>query len=117
MKRALAAVLIFLMVPLFLGIFCPCAKAAEPVDGPSWTRVPCHGCCDEIAPVPDMAAEIQSYFSIPYSPKNFHALKALSPGASQDIAINRRAYVPAGDEPFFLFSPQPLYLSFQVFRI
>lgn len=117
MKRVLAAVLILMMVPLFMGVFCPCASAAEPVDGPSLTKAPCHGCCTEISASPDLVADlIRNSIELPSFYKASPVLKAPNPGSLQEIADNRRAHAPAGGEPF-AFLQTPLYLALQVIRI
>ena len=117
MKRVLIFALAVMLVPMFLGVLCPCAMAAQP-SGVSFTKVPCHGCCTEISAAPrQLADQVRTLFSAPFFSKSSDVLKALSLDASQDIAINRRAIVPAGDEPSFLFPQQPLYLALQVFRI
>ena len=44
--RTLGIVLALMMVPLFMGLVCPCAQAA-----PAATvieNIPCHGCCPEM---------------------------------------------------------------------
>ena len=117
MKRYLAFLLVVALIPVFLGVYCHCAKAAAPISGALLTKIPCHGCCGEISAAPDRTADqIPKFFSVSFS-KISNVLKALRLDASQDIAINRRALVPAGDEPLFLSPQQPLYLSLQVFRI
>ncbi len=117
MKRVLTAVLILVMVPLFMGLFCPCASAEEPVNGLSITAPECHGCCPEIKSAPlEVADQIQKTFSPSFILKVFNVLKALESGFDRNIAVNRRAHALAGGEPF-AFSETPLYLAIQVFRI
>ena len=118
MKRIFVLLIAVAMIPLFMGIFCPCAKAA-PSGKLAIGTVECHGCCPEMKAFPEcgsatlsQATSVSSFFeSLGFS----NVLKALRPHYNRDIAINRRAFVPAGDEPFSI--SQPLYLSLQVFRI
>ena len=120
MKRTLIVMLALILIPLFMGLLCPCAKAA-PEDQPVFQRVACHGCCPEMDASPECAS-ILSPTQMPSflnesSFRTVNVLKALSPGENRGIAINRRAFVPAGDEPSPGFSHLPLYLTLQVFRI
>lgn len=119
MKRVLALMLIMMMVPLCMGLTCPCASADESaVEAQAAIEaVPCHGCCPEIDPGPQQlfdqnpSVTLRAFFS-----KVLNVLKAPNPGMFQEIADNRRAHAPAGGEPLVL-SPQPRYLTLEVFRI
>jgi hypothetical protein len=118
MKKLLIVTVAIAMIPLFMGMFCPCAMAA-PADQPTLQRMACQGCCPEMNMSPECNSAVtqsQTLTSFTEPFKVLNTLKALSLGASPDIAINRRALVPAGDEPSPGFT-QPLYLTLQVFRI
>lgn len=118
MKKILVFTLALILIPMFMGLVCPCAMAA-PADQPVFQKMACQGCCPEMNASPECQSAIyqsQTLSSLTESFRVLNVLKALSPGASLDIAIDRRALVPAGDEP----SPgpaQPLTLSLQVLRI
>ena len=117
MRRTLVLLLAVALIPIFLGIFCPCAMAA-PSTQISIQKTACHGCCPEMNASPECSSAVQTQ-SISVSTEFFkvpNVLKALNLDESLDIAINRRAYAPAGDEPSPGFT-QPLYLSLQVLRI
>lgn len=118
MRKALIFLLALVMIPVFLGTFCPCAMAA-PSDGLVFQKAACHGCCPEMQAGDECQSVIREtpkFSTLPPSFKVPNDLKALNPGESRDIAINRRAWVPAGDEPS-LFSETPLYISIRVLRI
>ena len=117
MKRFWVLLIAVAMVPLFMGILCPCAKAS-PSGKLAIGTAECHGCCPEMKASPECGSTIisQSFVSSSFESLGFsNVLKALRPHHKRDIAINRRALVPVVDEPFS--HPQPLYLSLQVFRI
>lgn len=119
MKRTLVFLLALIMIPLFLGTLCPCAMAA-PSTEVTIHKMPCQGCCPEMNASPECQSAVsapQVLSSLTKSFKVSNVLKALSPGESRGIAINRRTLVPAGDEPSFFGHPLPLYLAINVLRI
>jgi hypothetical protein len=120
MKRTLIFLVVLAMIPIFLGILCPCAMAA-PSEQLVFQKAVCEGCCPEMNASPECNSAITSAQTLLVSSltelfKVPNVLKALHPDESRDIAINRRALVPAGDEPSPGFV-QPLYLTLQTFRI
>lgn len=118
MKTLAVFFLSLIIIPVVIGSYCPCAQAGS-AETLSLMRVPCHGCCPEMQTGTDCQAEMQNRFSFATNFQKFdfsNVLKALSLGASPDIAINRRAYVPAGGEPSFS-PPEPLYLRLNILRI
>lgn len=115
-KRCLVFFLVLAMIPVFLGIFCPCGMAA-PTPEAGYKAAPCHGCCPEIGLAPEAPAEVISHkFLNTISPKVVQdLLKALSAGFDRDTALSRRDNLPAAGEP----SPplqNPLTLT-QILRI
>ena len=46
--RFLVIVLAVIMLPLFMGLVCPCAQAAAPATTVI-QNVPCHGCCPQMS--------------------------------------------------------------------
>lgn len=120
MKRTLIISLIAVLIPVFMGIVCPCAMAA-PADQPTIQKVKCHGCCPEIsAPskCQGIAPEIQPLSTLLESTLQYmNYAKALNPAVSSGIAISHQAHAPPGDKFLASFSPQPLYLSLRVLRI
>jgi hypothetical protein len=117
MKRILIVLLALVMIPVFLGVLCPCVMAASP-NQPSFQSMKCHACCPEMNSSSECQSAVQTQtgsLAVEFF-KVINVLKALCPGESQGIAINRRALVPAGDEPSPGFV-QPLYLALNVLRI
>ncbi len=120
MKRTLIISLVTVLIPVFMGLICPCAMAA-PADQPTIQKVKCHGCCPEISAPSEchgIAPEIQPLSNLLESTLQLlNYAKALSPAISSGVAISNQVHAPPGDKLLASFSPQPLYLSLRVLRI
>lgn len=123
MRKVLSILLMLVMIPVFSGICCPCAHAAQDYSQPlGIERVPCHGCCANSSQMDRDCGEI-------LTDERVAALKSasLSDGLvdftvaeSDSLVPLNRIGSPGLTESFqtnLLFREQnPLYLQIQVLR-
>ena len=118
--KILGMALALLMVPLFVGLVCPCAHASihATLEETVLQTQPCHGCCPEMRSSQggcEARLEAREAVKTPeFNPPAFSPEAFVYPGSVIATLHAQFAGPPANP---LLLSPEPLFVLNQVFRL